>query len=595
MKKLKLLAALMALLICTSVFLVSCNNTEEAPEPKKFSVADIMNPAWVNDDVNSIASYKEVAYSGDFETAQSNFLVTTDTSAENRVTRVYNASTDGVLLTLTDSRVTETSEEESTETIVFTKYHVDLISSKYFAVLSLRYENSLGVYAHNSQYFGCPIVSFDRAEYGITIYDENGAEVNTFKHSEIASLCGNDIYRFDSVYAEGENAIIYEYKDYYNFIDENLLEKGMDVFKIGNKLYRFKVVNNKLDVTLIKDYGISKMPNITSMSRVGDYYLEEYRDVYTVYDNSFKELYKYSAPGYSETEMAYLLAGGKLLVQYVVQLDQNATEYDVREGADGKYSFTTLIVDAEGAKDISEESNYIVRDLEPSVSNLSGKKLYADSVDNLAYIYPIGENKMPDYSAENRKLVVMSNDGLVVGEVDVKSPTQGYPEFISEGYISVEHSNGTLAIYAMSGELVSELITDNFRFISDDYILRTEGIYDMSGALVYDLVKNHATVENCGDTVIIKTYGINSISYGIFVDGEVKTIGTVAEKDGTIDSFYKQSSYYCVYDEESAKYSYYNDNGALIGSFDKRLNELLSGDGFIILQDTENKIYYKFS
>lgn len=599
MKKIRILSALMVLVLCASMLLVACDKEEETVT---YKLSDVMNADWSLDKTGVITSTKDASYVGEYAMADYNFVVTkfdpttagtTDAANSGIVTRVYNANTDQTVLTVTDSKVTDNTAQPAVTTT--TKHYVDIISSEYFAVLTASTTLSSGSSVSMSNYFNCPLST--SWEYSLTIYNATGSSKETYVNSELLALCGGSFTSFDSVYGgTSSDALIYEYREVSSFLSESLhANNDFDLFAIGNKVYRF---DDELKATLVKDYGLASKPSLSNMKKVGDSYLETVSSVYTVYDKDLKEVFNYTIPGYAEGT-AYMLANGNLLVQYATQLDQNEKKFDVRYGADNKYELTTVLVTAEGATEL-EDVDYYIGAVKPSVAGRDGKKVYADTVENLAFIYPIGDNKMIDSSYANKKLVVLNNDGTIAGEVEVEGNIAEFPMQFTDDYYALKLSDGNYAIYDNQGSEVSVLTAAAMlaEKISGDYLLLGDAIYDANGSKVYDITDNHATVDACGNTVIIKKYSATAVSYGIFVDGSVKTIGTVAkdEKDSSINDFgFSEAGYYYTYNKEAKKYTYYNAEGNVIGTFDSRLTKRLSTDECVIMQDTAKKIFYKFS
>ena len=596
MKKIKILSLLLALIMCMSVLFISCEKEETT-----YKIADIMNAEWKMDEQGTITSFKDASYTGDYVTSGYNFVVTkyepkaaegegTETNA-SVVTRVYNVEKNQAVATLTESTTVDNNVSPAVTTIE--KHYVDIISDEYFAVLSAK-SSAWNSTVNSSENFNCPLSS--NYEYTLTIRDASGAVIETFYNTELVELCGGSISNFDKAYAGNDSeSIIFEYESAFEHMDDSYdYESGFDLFVIGNKVYRF---DSEFNVTLVKDYGLVSKPSFANMKKVGEHYLESKNTVYTVYDKDLNKVFDYTIPGYANGN-AFLLANGNLLVQYTTQLDQNDKKFDVREGADGKYDLSSVIVTKDGVTEL-EDVNYLIRDVKPSVAGLDGKKEYADTVENLAFIYYIGENKMLDISYANKKLVLLANDGTITAEVEVDGNIADFPMQYRNTFYAVKLSDGSYNIYdklgEMKGNLSSAAILANV--IDGSYLRIADVIYNADGSVAYDMGEQHAIAKTCGDTLIIAKYGVKTTSYGIFVDGEIKNIGTLSldETLATINGFdYSSDGYYYTYNKADNKYTYYNTEGTAIGTFDNRLNKCLAGEEFIIMYDSVNKIFYKF-
>ena len=600
MKKIKILSLLLALLTCASVLFVSCDKKEET-----LKISDIMNPEWKMEKDGVITSFKDASFTGDFVKASGKFLVTkydpsTDkdaataadgTKAGNVVTRVYDVTKNQAVATLTNS-TTVTEEATTTE-----NHYVHIISDKYFAVLTATTKNKSSSSGNYSNYFGCSLSP--NCEYSLSIRNESGEPVETYYNAELLALCSGNISNFDNIYmgssdtSSAKNAIVYEYRDVKYYSNSYY---GFDLFAIGSKVYRF---DNEYNVVLVKDYALADMPNLSNMSKVGDKYLEKYDGIYTVYDKDLNKVFGYTIPALAEESNVVLLTNGNLFVQYFVQLDQNEKDFDIRYGADGKYDLVTTLVTPEETVDL-KDVNFVVSSVETNATTFDGKKVYADTVENLAFIYPINEDKMLDIGYANQKLVLLSNEGEVTAEVVADGIIVDFPIHYKDNFYAVYVAGGSFNIYDKTGELRGNLSSAAMGAteISDSYLLIDDVIYNTDGTVAYDIGKDHADYKICGDTVIIVKYATKSTAYGIFVDGQVKSIGTVStdEKvESSIDSFSSSNmGYYYTFNKKDNKYTYYNSKGTVLGTFDNELSSCLTGEDFIIMHDAKNKIFYNF-
>lgn len=610
MKKIKIVSALLALMLCTSVALVSCDSSKK-DNIKTVGIEDVMNPDWEDEKSGAITSYTNLNYMGVFDKNQSkgDFIITTeqnlsdpDDSANNgqflkqnvKNTRIYNVkSMNNGTLVFTDTITVDQSLSPALAIVVMNYVHV--ISSDYVAVLTVTTKGMHDFYDVTSSYFGAPLSN--DFEYSLAIYDASNTIKETFYHGEILGLCENNMSNFDKVYGGGtdiESSLIYKYLDASTLMGSGIYGKNSDLFAIGGKVYR---VNEDMKAELVCDYGIAARPEVEKMVKVGDNYIISSTGTYTVYDNELNVLWRYDAPGYANNCDAYVLSNGALLVQYIVQLDQNAKDFDLRYGADGKYDLVTLIVNKKGTTEITD-ANYLIESLEPSVEDADGKMVYDDKVDNLAFIYPIGEDKMPDQTEANKKLVLLSNDGEIEAWVEAEGGIADYPIHYANGYYAVELLDGSCAIYDKEGEKISALVFSAFgaRSILDKYLLLDNVIYDAEGKVIYDANKDHATALPCGNTVIIRKYSATAVAYGIFINGNVMNIGTVSAipNNSTIDDFgYDASGYYYTYNKQNDKYTYFNEMGNAIGMFNNKLTLCTTGDGFAVMADID--IFYKFN
>ena len=624
MKKIKVFSLLLALIMCASVLLTACNDDSEAVELK---LADIMNKSWKTEptDAGIITSFAALDYKGSMSKVEKNFLVTVEndpkegTFPENSynksITRVYNVDTNKELLALNNSSLDERKEVEddysyyNEYTYTYVNNYVDVINDKYFAVLSITRVNTNkeSIYdRYNSPNFDCYMYDFNNDEpdindayvvYTLTIYDATGKTVRTINNDQLAKLCTNDIRNFDSnnqSYGYDENG---SYGYYYTYarIYIAMLEKYMpeseggttygDLIVKGSKVFR--VVKDG-EPTLVKDYGMTKMPSISSLTKSGDFYLERVNSLtYIVYDKDLNKIFSYNMPIYddSSSAKAYILADGSLLVQYTKQLDQFEEKFDVRIAEDQKFDIFTLIVNKDGETEL-KDVNYIVNDVKASTKNADGQSYYADTVQNIAMIYPIGEDKSINMGADNLKVVAFSNDFQTMTEIVLEEKIESFPTPITDDYFVATLVSGGKALYDENGVKQAELSSSfsTSTLLAGKYICKDkDAIYDLKGTKVYDLKENSATYTKMGDILFITSIADNGdAKYELFIDGALTEVkGDVIEVSA--------NGYYVVENKtekdgvKTSTYTYYNAKGDKIGEFESKLSFVASTEDYLLL------------
>ncbi|MBO7303538.1 MAG: hypothetical protein J6U68_05075 [Clostridia bacterium] len=596
MKKIKLLAAFMALALSASMLLTACGSKEEG----NIEVADIMNPEYVVEEEKILSSAAKLSLAGDYATAKGNFIITTDKlesegATAKSTTYIYNAETGKAAATLTS-----TASENS-----YTTYFYDIISDEYFAVLTMSKSGSASSssngYSAKSTTFNCTLNFADNYSNTLTIRNASGTTVETISNSDLMAYCKANGDTLDTIY---KNELIVEYQD----ADSH--QTSCDLFEVNSKVYR---IGEDDSITLVKDFGLTKKPaSVESLKKVGEtYYGMKTETTMAVYDKDLNELFTYTLPEYvlellyaesaegeATTEPVFyctLLADGKLLIQYAVQLDQNEEKYDFRSKADGRYDLVTTLIDAEG-KVTDVDADFVIADVDPSVADEKGQMVYSDKVENLAFIHYIGENKMLDRTEATRKLAILSNDAKVDGVVAIDGIIDDvFPSHYKSKYYKVELIDSTVLYDKETGEKVSEL-TDISGYLSGDYFFnkKTKAIYDIKGEKIKDLKTTPA--ESCGDSLILSSVSLKGSTYSLFVDGETKTIGTVstdaADKDTAYSSIAWGAGYYYTAKkamseakgEEVITYTYYNEKGARFFSTECKLSIVLSTEDFVIMR-----------
>lgn len=623
MKKIKLLSLLMALLLSSSLLLASCGDkkdketeSESETEPvveevelTKYGIADIMNASYApNVENGAISAIKDpMSYKGAFYDNEKNYIITLDN--EDGKLYVYNTANDK---SLELAQYAEKLNSDNTKAS-FKLNYVDVISDEYFAVLTMSYTEDRSYYGYS--YFEnwnvIPNGSYYKnfyngtqafCNYTLTVYGADCVAVKTYSNGELYSRCDEVASNIPTVWRDLRDNYVSGYELY-----------DLDLYEKDGALYRASYVDGKVKYDLVKDYGLAKMPSVTSKS--GDYYLYEQGKTYTVYNKDLSAAYSYGVPSDAYDNNVFLLANGSLLVQYVKTLNQDEKTFDYREGADGKYDITTLIVNADGEKEL-EDVDYYIYDLKVSAADERGNKMYSDKVENLAFICPIAEDKTLDTGLGNRMLVLLSNNCEVTAEVEIASDMIDFPTVVEKGFYGVETVGSdnnrrqeydpelgsyvyicTLKfdLYNAEGKFVNAYETESkvissmynsgmdFPLVLEKYTVTEKGIYDITGALVYDAKKNDAKIETVGDAIYVITYGEGTEVYSLFLGADnLVAIGTKAigsDKDAAnvtnkIEGFDAKDGYYATLVENEAtskrKATYYNVKGEAIASMEEK-------------------------
>ena len=626
MKKIKLLSLLMALLLSSSLLLASCGDkkdketeSESETEPvveevelTKYGIADIMNASYSPKLDTGVLSAvgAPLSYVGNYVSSDDGFIVTDDGSN----VRVYNVANDTAVGTFNYERNKELASGK-----YFNKYnYVDIISEDYFAVLTMSYtgnydysvwtdwgyfpptSNSYFENFYKDEYNAGKYERVAHCTYTITVYDATGATVDTYGNTELYSLSEGMSNRIYNVWMNSASGLRDEYEGYDLYI--------ADLYTKGSEVYRKSYVDGKVKYELVKDFGTAAIPDIRAKG--GDYYYNAVGGSQTtsiqLYKKDLTLAYSYTFPSNVKLSSGGgMLADGTLVVQYSKQLDQHATDYDWRDGKDGKYDLVTLFVNADGVKE-AKDVDYILHDFVSSLPDMYGNKMYSDKVENLARVAFIGEDKTIDMNTINAKLMLVSNDLEITAEVEGSEDYSSAPYTVAKGYYAVYLVSGGYGVYNDKGEKIAVLDSDTVSG-AGEYVVSDNSIY-LDGALVYDGDKEGAYVYSSDDgTVYIRSYGDGIETYSIFLDKEnIVKLGTkvidptvdaktVANRinDCDISENYIETATYGEGDEKD-KCVFYNVKGEVIASLEEkgdsnyRAGCVYSGDDCCIFAE----IYY---
>lgn len=599
MKKRILLVAL-ALIMCLSVALTSCN---KKVSELKFSEVFQSVPS---EEPEFLSSYSTISLQGN--SVKSGYIfVATEQQMSDYYTevRVYNLAEERCVLTLTESQTGD----------MYTNYYFHFISDECFAVLKESY--SIYNSTTSSNYSSC-FNMYPRiyGTYTVEIYNQAGTKLDSADLSSWQSYSSyfDDYYRNqmrDYVYnnneSSGKNDFVYEDTTLYKY-DED-----------GNRVF-------------VRDFGIEFMPSLSALQSVGDYYYtidESYNSITVqVYNNELRPVANYAFPTYAnfyhydydEALISFFPLGtDRILIQYAETLHQDAKDYDFRAGTTGKYDLITVVFNLSN-NTVTElkNVNYKVREMICTTMKDADEDYLQDTVQNIAMITYIDENKHLDMSATNYDIVGISNDGKITANIVIEGCIASLPVPYGEDLFSAPSAteDNMYYIYNAQGEIVSYRALSNT--VHGDYIYTDLGIYDLNGSKVYDLENKEVAFLNGGTALIYTTGGTNN-DYYVFYNGNAKFIATVGEGYSAVNALYfneyneydEYDSYFYTYkayensytSTTTYTYTYYNAKGDVIGTFDHELSYVAESEDFLILKSssynnytgTTDYTYYKFT
>lgn len=337
-----------------------------------------------------------------------------------------------------------------------------------------------------------------------------------------------------------------------------------------------------------------------------DYFYVSGENMITVYDHEFKYVSFYELPGYATEAEFFLLDNGDYLVQYWVELDSEATKYDIYEVSEGltlKFDLVTLIVSAEdgSAKELKLD-DYLVEEVETNSQLFDEEEennMYIeDSFENIVFLVPIEDGKVNE-TMSDVEMCLMSNKGKVGKSLKL------YDDMIAE-YVPAKVADNVYVTYGATGivlvdaegEILQRITKFNLRLVGN-YFVGEYAIYsaDLS-EVVYDIKGNEVDkVEVFGDSVFMTIEKDGETKVVLFANGETKAIynsKTMAETKtfALVDAI---NGYY-LYDIADEQYTYYNAEGTKITSSKSEMVFLASGENTVIASTVvdEEVVYYIF-
>ena len=338
-----------------------------------------------------------------------------------------------------------------------------------------------------------------------------------------------------------------------------------------------------------------------------DYFYAFGYNTVVVYDHEFNYVSFYELPAYAVEQEFFLLDNGDYIMQYAIELDSEATKYDLYEVVDGatfKFDLVTLIVSAEdgSAKEIKMQ-DYVIEEV------ITNSELYdaeddnnmylEDSFENIVILYPIEEGQI-NRAESAAEMCLMSNKGKVGDSLKLYDDmfTDMVPKKLADNVYVTHGSTGVVLVDA-KGEIIKRVTNINALSLVGNYFVGEYAIYsaDLS-EVVYDLKANEVDeVEIVGDSVFMTIKEKDEYRVLVFVDGETKAIynsKTMAETKvyGFVDAI---DGYY-IYDIAAEQYTYYNAKTEKIMTSKSALTFVALGEETVIAAGMveEDLTYYLF-
>lgn len=315
-----------------------------------------------------------------------------------------------------------------------------------------------------------------------------------------------------------------------------------------------------------------------------------------IYDADFAPVSAWTAPSYVEDYAPFILNDGNVLIQYRVELAEDAKFYDILE--DGvKYNLVTKVLTLKG-KEKTLPLNYVIVELTPNChyyDETADENEYTDKFENIAVIAKI-ENHMVDDDDANLDIVFLNNSGVIGQSLKVvEGQYPELPEMIGEDLYLVETVYGDAMING-KGEIKFQ-ITNSEVEIYGEYILATNAIYDLSFTKIYDLGASDAEIMDMfGGHIFVKEGTEDDYKIIVFgKNGSQKTVFTYDEDEDIYFTLVYGIGYAIYeYDDEEVEYDYYAVDGTKLLTTTSEAHRVASGNDTVILSvlDDEEVIYY---
>lgn len=342
-----------------------------------------------------------------------------------------------------------------------------------------------------------------------------------------------------------------------------------------------------------------------------DYYYVYAYDTVSVYDKEFNLVSVYTTPSYAVNEGMFVLNNGDILVQYSVELDEDAKEFDYYKAAEGfsmKMDLVTLVVDAEKGTAKEVDLDYEIYYVMPNYDlydEEDDNNYYNDKFDNIAYVYPIVDQKI-DYSDAAEDIVLMNNKGKVKKSLKiVDGQTASLPVKIADDLYRVQLLSGGYALTDIDGDV--KKVINSYMTQIGSYFVGDRGIYDLELNLVYSFVDNNiipmyddASYDYVGDTIFVMVGTEDKYTVEAFCNGEQKTVFSYDAENETNGAFEMMEFGYEILTTDG-DYKYYNAAGTELLTTTTAITYVAMAEDTAIymematVEDVQKPTYYVFS
>ena len=311
------------------------------------------------------------------------------------------------------------------------------------------------------------------------------------------------------------------------------------------------------------------------------FYVEGDDGIISVYDKSFKLVYNYIAPNYSDESIValdeldvgsglFVLNDGNILSQYAVVLDEDAKKYDFTwfEGDTNiKMDLVTKLINIEDGEVEDLDLDFVIRYLATNDDLYDNKKeanenRFHNAFENIAVIAPIVDEKI-QLSEDQIDIVMMENDAKVGASLKlVDNQATDIPEKIDDNLYAVSLIGGGYVLINAEGEAIASMNVMLEQV--GDYFIGEDAIYSLDLEKEVNLKDPDVSYVVLGESILVTTK-TSSKTYEVELlrDGVTKSVYTHTKNDETSLIVEEDYGYYYIVEESEdvTTYEYYNELG----------------------------------
>ena len=312
-------------------------------------------------------------------------------------------------------------------------------------------------------------------------------------------------------------------------------------------------------------------------------YFCTYGDEINLYNKNFERIYSYTLPSEAKLISRNMFNNGNVILQYGQPLDADAEKYDFSEtdeinGVVEKFELHSILINAKNKSEKEIKLDYIIEQV-TSGAEQGDEKIYSDGVENIAYVYPLGDGII-DYSEKSADVVLMNNKGKIEKSLKiVEEQRAALPMSLGNDVYMVSMFYG-YALIDIDGNVLNKIENAEIDVYGNNIII-ADAIYTFGMEEVYKLDEHSEILGYYGKKIVIRQ-GTDE-KYTVFtIEGNAKEnlYEYSAGSEITVEfDFFENSACYARCSDMTSEYIYFNADNKNIGGLSLRLKKVASDFG----------------
>ena len=333
------------------------------------------------------------------------------------------------------------------------------------------------------------------------------------------------------------------------------VSEAIDLLYFDGKCYRAQ------QDSFVHAFDYSQLASFPSVNDKSDSY---YYDISKISENSYVTVYdlemnfvsKYTLPMLAQWDVCTVLENGSILLQYAVQVSDDATDYTLLAEDENKYSVHTQLIDPKSGKAKELKTEYVLDYIRKTTNGAFAQE---NGINTKALPAFVNAYRIEDHQATTPVTLIVGKDGA---------------------FTEMEPINGERLIdISLFDDNRWFIVTDNHRYLIDEkgkilgdvsnavrcgqFFYTVNGIFNSNLENIYDLGINHMTVTHA----LANAFLLQDADGALYVyTGSGKPTEMIA-KNSARTLHHCGYSYYIIADSTDAanvKYEVYSAAGTLL-------------------------------